>query len=179
MEEVVINIKEYISKHKLQFRAETLIQFILNFNDFTHNMVQKVALKKTIDTSDCKYCKEIQDKTGSKNSFCKKHKAIYDWKKVNVNKTGVGIFNGYKIQLFGNYALVEMPTDKNGVYVIYIASNREKDSNFVYCLNKEYFDGVFDVGYNIDNLLDTNTILINKDMQLYWDGGLARFEKFL
>ena len=72
-----------------------------------------------------------------------------------------------------------MPTDKNGVYVIYIASNREKDSNFVYCLNKEYFDGVFDVGYNIDNLLDTNTILINKDMQLYWDGGLPRFEKFL
>ena len=81
--------------------------------------------------------------------------------------------------MFGNYALVEMPTDENGVYVVYIASNREKDSDFVYCLSKDYFEGVFDVGYNINNLLDKNVILLNRDVQLYWDGGLPRVEKFV
>ena len=178
MDEVVINLKEYIAKYKLQFRPETLIQFILNFNELSKNMIQKVALKKTIDTEECKYCQEITERTGH-NSYCKKHKAIYDWKKVKANKTGVGIFNNHKIQLFGNYALVEMPTDENGVYVVYIASNREKDSDFVYCLSKDYFEGVFDVGYNINNLLDKNVILLNRDVQLYWDGGLPRVEKFV
>ena len=178
MEEVVVNVKDFIAKHKLQFRAETLMQFIVNFESLSHNMIQKVALKKTIDTDDCKYCKELQEKTG-KTSFCKKHRAIYDWKKSNLAKTGVGIFNSRKIQLFGNYALVEMPTDPNGVYVVYIATNRDKDSDFVYCLSKDYFENVFETGYNIDNLFEKNVILINKDTQLYWDGGLPRIEKFV
>ena len=179
MEDIVINVKDYITKHKLQFRAETLMHFILNFNIFSKNMIQKVALKKTIDTEECKYCKDMQERTGNKNTFCKKHKSIYDWKKININKTGIGMFNGHKVQLFGNYALVDMPTDDNGVYVIYIASNRDKDSDFVYCLNKEYFEGVFEQGFNIDHLLSENTILINKNIQLYWDGGLPRCETFM
>lgn len=178
MEEVVINLKEHIAKHKLQFRPETLMNFMLNFDSLSHNMIQKVALKKTIDSEECRYCKELTEKTGH-NSYCKKHKAIYDWKKVNINKTGVGIFNNHKVQLFGNYALVEMPTDEHGLYVVYIASNRDKDSDFVYCLSKDYFENVFKVGYNIDDLFDKNVILINRDMQLYWDGDLIRCEKFL
>ena len=178
MDEVVVNLKDYITKYKLQFRPETLMQFILNFDNLSHNMIQKIALKKTIDSEECKYCKELTEKTGH-NSYCKKHKAIYDWKKTNTNKTGVGVFNDHKVQLFGNYALVDMPTDENGVYVVYIASNREKDSDFVYCLSKDYFEGAFEVGYNIDDLFNKNVILINRDMQLYWDGDLARCERFL
>ena len=71
MEEVVINLKEYITKHKLQFRPETLMNFMLNFDSLSHNMIQKVALKKTIDVDECRYCKELTEKTGH-NSYCKK-----------------------------------------------------------------------------------------------------------
>lgn len=178
MEDIVINLKEYVAKHKLQFRPETLMQFILNFNELTKNMVQKIALKKTIEPDDCKYCKDLQEKNG-RNSFCKKHKAIFDWKKVNMTRTGVGMFAEHKVHLFSNYVLVDMPTDTDGVYVIYIATNRDKDSDFVYCLNKSYFNGVFETGYNIDNLFNENVILINKNIQLYWDGGLPRLERIM
>ena len=171
----VINLDQYIKENKLCFRPGIVLDLIERFNKLKPQMVQKLALKKTIEPSECQYCKTAREISNDRQMFCKKHKAINEWSKIDIETTGrVNLFN-HKLQIFGRYVITDMPTDANGVYVLWFGTGEEKDC--VYCLSKTYFPGVFDKGFDISSLINPDSIVVYKNTQLYWeDDGIPRIE---
>jgi len=167
----VINIDKYLKQHKILVKPEHLISFIIRFNKNKEAMVQKVAIKQD---GECKYCKDLEKITQGRSKYCKKHKAVFEFQKIDLDNTAIGSFNGLKIHLFNRYALVEMKTDPNGVYLVWIGEDENTDS--VYCLSKEYFPECFERGMSIDELFQPESILMYKNTQIYWEENNPRVE---
>lgn len=167
----VIKLEQYLKQNKLLLKPEQFISFITRFSKNKEAMIQKVALKQD---GECKYCTELEKLTNGKSKYCKKHKAVHDFEKRDIDRTAIGTFIDTKVHLFNRYALVEMKTDPNGVYLIYIGDDENGDS--VYCLSKEYFPEVFDGGFNINELFNPENILMYKNTQVYWEENNPRVE---
>lgn len=167
----VIQVDKYLKEHKLQIKPEHLIGFLIRFNKNRESMVQKVAIKQD---GDCKYCEELEKVTNGRSKYCKKHKAVHDFEKIDLDNTAIGKLMDTRVHLFNRYALVEMKTDPQGVYLIWIGDENNVDN--VYCLSKEYFPECFDRGVNIDELFDQETILVYQNRQLYWEDNNPRIE---
>ncbi len=169
----VIQLDKYLTQNKLLFKPDFFIRVLTRFDKLKDSMVQKVALQKANDPETCKYCDSIKESTNGKFQFCKKHKAIHDWETLDVDKSGVGMLFGYKVQLFKRYCICSMPTDDNGVYIIYFGNSSDK-GDCVYCVSKEYFPGIFETGYNISSLYSENNVVVYKHKQIYWDNNNPR-----
>ena len=170
----VIQLEKYIKQHRLLFKPEFLINVLLKFNKMKDSMVQKVAFKKSNKEASCKYCDAVKASSNGLVQFCKKHRAVHDWKDINISRTGVGkLYGGYNIQIYNRYVIVSMPTDPNGVYVIWVGKD---DEYSVYCMSKEYFPGIFENGFNINDLLNENHVVVYKNLQVYWDENNPRLE---
>ena len=171
----VIQLDSYIKSNKLLFKPNLFFDMIMRFNKLGRQMVQKVALKKTVDATNCQYCRTIRDVTNGKQQLCKKHKAIEDWQKMDTSKSGRCRLFGHDLQIFNRYVITNMTTDTDGVYVLWFGESEENDC--VYCLNKLYFPKVFEVGMDISVLVHPDNIVVYKNVQLYWDeDGAPRIE---
>ncbi len=170
----VIQLDKFLKQNKLLFKPEFFISVLTRFNKMKESMIQKVALKKDKDPETCKYCENIKEATNGVHMYCKKHKAIHDWETLDIDKSGVGVLYGYKVQLFGRYCICSMPTDDNGVYIINFGLSDSDDC--VYCVSKEYFPGIFEQGFNITTLFSEDNVVVYKNQQIYWDEGNPRIE---
>ena len=170
----VIQLDKYLKQHKLLFRPEFFISVLTRFNKVKESMVQKVALKKANDPESCKYCETLKESTNGTQQYCRKHKAIHDWESLDMNRSGVGVLFGYKVQLYNRYCICSMPSDPNGVYIINFGNVDSEDC--VYCVSKEYFPGIFERGFNITTLFSEDNVVIFKNQQIYWDDGNPRVE---
>lgn len=169
MEIEVLDVSKFIQKHKLVFRPEILMQFICKYNEISTMMVQKIAKKFTIDANDCKYCQKLRETKGNSNAFCKKHRAIAEWGKIEQKRSGISKIADLRFCIFSQYVIIEMKNDPEGVFVLWFGHDPKSNSFNVYCLNKKYFENAFDVGYDITELLDKNKILIGNNWQLFYN----------
>lgn len=170
----VIQLDKFIKQNKLMFKPDFLISVLTRFNKIKGSMVQKIALKKSNESEECKYCDAVKSASNSAQLYCKKHKSIHDWEKMDPDRTGVGNLFGHQIQIFGRYVIASMPTDNKGVYVIWIGDKEEDYS--VYCMSKDYFPEVFERGFNINELLNENNVVVYKNVQVYWEDNNPRLE---
>lgn len=169
----VIKLDKYLKENKLLFKPDFLISVLTRFNKISESMIQKVAMKKSKDSKECKYCETLKESTNGVQQYCKKHKAVHDWESIDKDRTGFGVLFGNKVQLFGRYMVVSMKSDDEGVYVVWMG-NDESDS--VYCMDKEYFPGIFEVGFNINQLFSENNVVVYKNLQIYWEDNNPRIE---
>lgn len=164
-EKTVLNIENYLKQKKLYVQPHVIIKIITDFTKLQTKMIQEKAKKYIISIEDCIHCQEkrknnpeITTTQISRKTLCKKHRAIFDWKNKNTTKTAIFNYHDRVFHCFTDYAAIQMPTDPNGVFVIYFGN-----SDVVFGLSKTFFKNIFDVGVNITSDILQYQILLSKN----------------
>lgn len=137
----ILNLNQYVKTHAFAFRPDLPMLILSNIKHIVLKMNNRKGDTNLVSAEDCSYCKKV------KNGKCRKHFAISTYPNVLKNKMGLMEYKGLRFQLFGDYALVQMDNDPDGVYLIwfmpiFMTNNLKSPKIFLFALNKKYFKGL-------------------------------------
>jgi len=142
------------------------MQLILNWNKIQTGMVQEKAKHFIVDPAKCMHCQERKkqaekwEHVNARDLLCKKHASIYDWS-MSSKRCGKFVYKNKTFWLFGNYAVMDMPSDENGLFVIWF-SPPDQNRYATFSIHKKYFGKLEECGIDITkDIEDSQYILYN------------------
>jgi hypothetical protein len=164
-----IDISNYVKKRKFTFRPDLVMQLIYKRDQILPMLVQEKAKKYIVPIKDCVHCEQkrnnaseyILTKLSTRDFLCKKHTALYDYEQCK-DKAAKIEYKDRIYYLFGEYIATPMPTDIDGLYVIWFGYIKQ-DKFSVFAINKKYFEGIENIQNDITKeILTSNAIQLNE-----------------
>lgn len=127
-------------------------------------MVQEKAKHYIVEPDKCLHCQERKkqsenwERVNARDLLCKKHASIYDWS-MSSKRCGKLIYKNRIFWLFGHYAVTDMPSDENGLFVIWF-SPPEQNRYATFSIHKKYFAKLEESGVDITGEIQSSQYIL-------------------